>query len=836
MRRVSVLAWMAVIGLMGAAAAGQEAAAPEAPSGPAPKAVCDEPVFDFKEIWSGDKVEHAFVIRNTGDAVLDITEVRAGCGCTATEYDKQIQPGQTGKVKAVLTTTRMSGKLSKQVFVGTNDPQNARITLTLQGSAKARVGVTPPTGADFGRVTLGEVEPRKVRLTNHTETPMKVELVDPSAQHAVFKFAIEEIEAGKVYEVTVTPQRPFAEGANFAMISVSTGLEGEAQIPIACRLFSPPILEVSPESIILGAPPARDMPRIVELRYNGEGEMNILSVTTTDEAVSASVKAPEPGKRYQVTITLPAGLEIAGERPIQVKIATSYDQRPEIIVPITMRTAVPREGVRTTAEALVGRAAPQMTVRTTTDGVVALGGGEKVMAVNFWASWGQDSARQLPMINRIAQTYRRRGVEFLLVSVDDMRTHEEIMEKAKQLNVNLPIGLDSDRNVSRTYGVDRWPALVLIGKHGAIEAVHRGIGRTTEDIAALQAKIESQLDTLLEGQTRQAFSSASAPTGSTVADDVADLSPPPIEAPLLVVESLRQDTGLHKPGQPVQYSLYVHNAGQKRLEVSEVSGPQGVKVDIDEIRILETGVRGRLKVTFDAPAEPGQFARAITIKSNDMRRPSVVVALTGSTRSYIEVDPPEGVDFSRLPRLHSMPRLVTLTYNGEGTVKYLKVESSSPRFKAEVDPIPNTPYAKVTVRSEPPFQPGLNDGVIRITTDCPQQPLVELPARLFLPPRIEVTPAEVVVPQALRLQQSTVQIVNNGQQPLNVLGITKSNEQIATQFYPLPDGLSYEMRMTIPAGYKSPEGGDRVTVRTDDSEHPEIVIPIRSAVGPVSQR
>ncbi len=837
MRRVCV--WglaVAMAGTISAKALAQETPAPVPTDGASPKAVCDEPTFDCKEVWTGEKVEHAFIIRNTGDAVLNITEVRAGCGCTATEYDKTIEPGQTGKVKAVLSTSGIRTRFSKPVYVGTNDPHNARITLTLQGVAKPRVVLTPPNGADFGRVGIDAVDPIKVRLTNNTDEPMKIELLDPTAQHAVFKAAVEEIEAGKVYEVTITPQRPFAVGSNVVLLHVRTGLEDEPQIPIACKLFSPAILEVTPGSIMLGVPPNRDMERKIQLRYNGRGEMKILSAVASDPSVPVEIKELTAGRDYEATVTLPAGLAISPERPIEIKIATDYESRPEVIIPITMR-AGPQQGVVAVLESLVGKAAPTASLAlATAPGTISLGGSGKVMAINFWVSWGQDSSRQLPMINRLAQAYGRRGVEFVMVSGDDMRTSQEVVQKARQLGVNLPIGVDAGRQVSSQYGVDRWPLLVLVGKSGTIEAAHRGIGRTPEAVAALEAKIESELDTLIAGKTRHEFPAPAVLPSSTTAGDQAEMPLPAIAAPLLVVESLRQDVGLHKPGEQVEYVLYVKNVGQRLLQVSKVTASEGVELDSTEIASLETAVQGRLRVKFQAPKEPGPFGKTVTIESNDQRRPSPTIALAGTVRPYIEVDPPAGVDFSRTPRLHSMPRLATLAYNGEGEVKYLKVESSSPRFKASVDPIPNTPYAKVTVQSEPPFEPGANEATIRITTDCPQQSLVTLPVKLFVPPRIEVMPAELILPQVSRLQQNMVQILNNGEQPLSVLGVVRSNDRILTQFAPSSDGTSYELHVTVPAGYKSPDGGDKITIRTDDSEHPEIVIPIRSTAGPVSQR
>lgn len=45
---------------------------------PAPKIVLREKVFDFGEVKEGDNVEHTFMVSNTGNAPLDIRNVKPG--------------------------------------------------------------------------------------------------------------------------------------------------------------------------------------------------------------------------------------------------------------------------------------------------------------------------------------------------------------------------------------------------------------------------------------------------------------------------------------------------------------------------------------------------------------------------------------------------------------------------------------------------------------------------------------------------------------------------------------------------------------------------------------
>jgi hypothetical protein len=109
----------------------------------APKAVAVEPIKDLGQVVKGEKVSHEFAIQNAGEAPLEITDVQAACGCTATSYDRTIAPGATGKVRAELDTTTFNGPIAKGVTVYTNDPGNPKIELTVRAEVHMLLGVRP---------------------------------------------------------------------------------------------------------------------------------------------------------------------------------------------------------------------------------------------------------------------------------------------------------------------------------------------------------------------------------------------------------------------------------------------------------------------------------------------------------------------------------------------------------------------------------------------------------------------------------------------------------------------------------------------------------------------
>src|ERR1041384_6328411 len=66
----------------------------------APRLTIVEPVKDYGTVPQGDKLEWSFLVKNAGDADLQIIAAKPGCGCTVADFDKVIKPGETGKVTA----------------------------------------------------------------------------------------------------------------------------------------------------------------------------------------------------------------------------------------------------------------------------------------------------------------------------------------------------------------------------------------------------------------------------------------------------------------------------------------------------------------------------------------------------------------------------------------------------------------------------------------------------------------------------------------------------------------------------------------------------------------
>ena len=100
----------------------------------APVLSVDDAEFKFGKITQGEKVEHTYVLSNSGKSDLQIRKVKASCGCTAVQPEKRvIGPGESVNIKTVFNSAGKLGNQNKTVTIITNDPKKSKMILWVKG-------------------------------------------------------------------------------------------------------------------------------------------------------------------------------------------------------------------------------------------------------------------------------------------------------------------------------------------------------------------------------------------------------------------------------------------------------------------------------------------------------------------------------------------------------------------------------------------------------------------------------------------------------------------------------------------------------------------------------
>jgi hypothetical protein len=104
----------------------------------APKLKFDNPVHDFGTIKQGDQVSTEFLFTNAGKSVLNIRDIKASCGCTISNLEKNdLGPGESSSIKITFNSRGRRGIQQKSISIFSNDPSNPTQRILI----KARVEV-----------------------------------------------------------------------------------------------------------------------------------------------------------------------------------------------------------------------------------------------------------------------------------------------------------------------------------------------------------------------------------------------------------------------------------------------------------------------------------------------------------------------------------------------------------------------------------------------------------------------------------------------------------------------------------------------------------------------
>ncbi len=100
----------------------------------------EEMAFDFGSVKDGEKVDHTFKFKNTGDESLVLIDVKGSCGCTVPEnWPKQpILPGESGQIDVTFDSKNRVGKVRKTVRIQANT-EPAKTTLEITGEVVEKI-------------------------------------------------------------------------------------------------------------------------------------------------------------------------------------------------------------------------------------------------------------------------------------------------------------------------------------------------------------------------------------------------------------------------------------------------------------------------------------------------------------------------------------------------------------------------------------------------------------------------------------------------------------------------------------------------------------------------
>ncbi|HEX4926342.1 MAG TPA: TlpA disulfide reductase family protein [Bdellovibrionales bacterium] len=116
----------------------------------------------------------------------------------------------------------------------------------------------------------------------------------------------------------------------------------------------------------------------------------------------------------------------------------------------------------------------------------------KVILVDFWASWCGPCKLSMPVLNKLEKKYKGKGLAVIGINVDNDK--ESGLAFLKENAVDFPLAFDEGKKIIDKVGVATMPSSYLIDSKGKVRLVHKGFREGDEK------KLEEEIAALLSGK------------------------------------------------------------------------------------------------------------------------------------------------------------------------------------------------------------------------------------------------------------------------------------------------------------------------------------------------
>lgn len=326
-----------------------------AASPPRAKLVLPEATKDFGAVVTGTELAHSFVLRNEGDAPLEIREIRPGMGpISIPHFDATIPPGAAGRLDVTIDALRLAGAGTAKLELLTNDPDQATATLGLAWNVQPVV-VAKPDRARWEYVqkeTTGTLHHLIWAKDGQPFTVLEVETPDPHLQTSFRPLTAEERDtslAGSQWRVELTLDSNAPVGPIRGIVVVRTDHPKQRRMPIAVSGFVRPRYILEPQLgrtsrlgiLNLAAPTTLTF----KLRNFATAPVEVTKVETTLPGVTAKAApaqldgkgapVPQDGHYFDVMVRLDPEAMATGAFAGKVVVGLSDPLQPSVEMPLS---------------------------------------------------------------------------------------------------------------------------------------------------------------------------------------------------------------------------------------------------------------------------------------------------------------------------------------------------------------------------------------------------------------------------------------------------------------------------------------------------------------------
>ncbi|MCM1170646.1 MAG: TlpA family protein disulfide reductase [Clostridium sp.] len=142
-------------------------------------------------------------------------------------------------------------------------------------------------------------------------------------------------------------------------------------------------------------------------------------------------------------------------------------------------------------EVLEGDAAPDFTAEMTDGTTFVLSEQrDKVVLLNFWATWCGPCVKEMPAFEKLNSEY---GQEVVILAINCMEDKDTVNKFISDNEYTFPFAYDTEGEIARKYPSDGIPYTLVIGRDGLVKNIYLGAFDADKQYEEYKTAIEAAL-------------------------------------------------------------------------------------------------------------------------------------------------------------------------------------------------------------------------------------------------------------------------------------------------------------------------------------------------------
>ena len=290
----------------------------------------DKVHHDFGRIPPDRKVSAKYRVANTGNAYLNITQVRPSCGCTYTMLGKwSLAPGESTEIEATFDPRGVKGLVRKSIEVVCDDPKTPAITLSLEAEVVQEI-MPSVESVYFHQAQKSLTTRSQIRYSSGNGEP--VQIVDVKAPGAPFlTFAYRPEGKDLVLEVAFDGHKvPAGQLRGVETATVRFTNPRVSQLPLNIQWDLKPSIQPSPVELVFQDTVGKELRQRLTLKQVDGRPFRVTGVRPSLQGMRVE-GLDQKAAHVELTVIIPANLQ-AGHYSEILALSTDDPDQPGLTI------------------------------------------------------------------------------------------------------------------------------------------------------------------------------------------------------------------------------------------------------------------------------------------------------------------------------------------------------------------------------------------------------------------------------------------------------------------------------------------------------------------------